>query len=160
MAWRSRRARAYCPPGGEQKQSQALREQTGGHADKSSPRPPSCVESVLPTPASGSLPVWPLFAWVRDEHEPTPAAARGALGLLGQRRAVAVALRAPLGAGGDPGGACWLDATALWHPVTGGLVARVIAFAQEQSRWERQRRSLPLVRGGSQIRGGCWLSLA
>ena len=39
-----------------------------------------------------------LLRRVRDHHKPAPAAARAALPLLEQRRAVAVALRAPLGA--------------------------------------------------------------
>jgi hypothetical protein len=64
-----------------------------------SPRPPFRVSSVLSFRACRIATVRTLLGLVRDHDQPSTAAARAALRLLHQRRAVAVALRAPLGAG-------------------------------------------------------------
>src|SRR5215218_811103 len=71
---------------------------TGGQP-ASNPRPPAVRLPRLRGPEPTRLvPVGLLLARIRDHHKPAPAASHAAVGLLGKRRAVAVALRAPLGA--------------------------------------------------------------
>jgi hypothetical protein len=67
----------------KEKKPSNLREQTGGHADDVSPRPPFGFSSVLLVRSRwGPLTVRVLLGRVRDHHQPAPAAARSALGLL------------------------------------------------------------------------------
>jgi hypothetical protein len=73
---------ALLPAGNGQKEREALELRQAGTPTDRSPRPPSCVSSILLPRPCRLLAVRPLLLTIRDHHQPAPAAARAALGLL------------------------------------------------------------------------------
>jgi hypothetical protein len=86
----------------------------GRRAPTSSSGPSVRLSSLWNGPDPRAVPVGLLPLGIGHHHEPASATARAPLRLLEQRRAVAVALRAPLGVGGERPSGVPLRTTASW----------------------------------------------